>query len=178
MNRMLRALGLSTAGVLVAATLGACSSAAPPSPASSSPAAGITVTGAWARASSAMAAAGAAYMTITNAGSTADTLVGASSPAATTVEVHETVTIAAAPASGMDGMASPAASDSMGSMLGMQPIAKLAIPANGSVVFAPGGYHIMLIGLTKDLKVGDTIQVTLTFEKAGSITVTADVRAN
>jgi copper(I)-binding protein len=36
----------------------------------------------------------------------------------------------------------------------------------------------MLIGLTKDLNVGDTVQVTLKFEKAGDVTVTAQVRAS
>jgi hypothetical protein len=40
----------------------------------------------------------------------------------------------------------------------------------------PGGYHIMLLGLTRDLKPGDTVNVTLTFDKAGRMTVDAPVR--
>jgi len=130
-----------------------------------SPSAGITVTDAWARSSSAMASAGAAYATITNTGSTADALIGASSPAAATVEVHETVAIGSPDASG-------------GGMMGMQPVARVEIPAGGSLQLKPGGYHVMLIGLVKDLKAGDTIDLTLTFEKAGEITVTAQVRAS
>jgi copper(I)-binding protein len=63
-------------------------------------------------------------------------------------------------------------------MMGMEPVARLEIPAGGTVQLAPGGYHIMLIGLTKDLNVGDTVQVTLKFEKAGDVTVTAQVRAS
>ncbi|MER3484909.1 MAG: hypothetical protein C4345_01930, partial [Chloroflexota bacterium] len=40
----------------------------------------------------------------------------------------------------------------------------------------PGGYHIMLIGLTRDLKAGDRYELTLQFEKAGEVTLTVDVR--
>jgi copper(I)-binding protein len=50
------------------------------------------------------------------------------------------------------------------------------IPANGQVELKPGGFHVMLIGLTRDLNVGDSVQLTLTFEKAGQIPVTAQVR--
>ena len=130
-----------------------------------SPAAGISVTDAWARSSSAMASAGAAYATITNTGSTADALIGAASPAAATVEVHETVVMGSPDASG-------------GGMMGMQPIARVEIPAGGSLQLKPGSYHVMLIGLVKDLTVGDTIDLTLKFEKAGEITVKAQVRAS
>jgi len=130
-----------------------------------SPSGGITVTDAWARSSSAMAGAGAAYATITNAGSAADALIGASSPAARTVEVHETVVMGSPDASG-------------GGMMGMQPVARVEIPAGGSLQLKPGSYHVMLIGLVKDLKPGDTIELTLKFEKAGQITVTAQVRAS
>ena len=141
------------------ALLAACSSAAAPPPAT------ISVTDAWARSSSAMASAAAAYATITNAGTTADALVGASSPAAATVEVHETV-----------AMGSPAASS--GGMMGMRPVARVEIPAGGSLQLKPGSYHVMLIGLARDLVVGDTIDLILTFEKAGPITVKAQVRAS
>lgn len=139
------------------ALLAGCSGAA------ASPSAGITVTDAWARTSSAMASAGAAYATITNAGSAADALIGASSPAAATVEVHETVAIGSPDASG-------------GGMMGMQPVARVEIPAGGSLQLKPGSYHVMLIGLVRDLKAGDTIDLTLAFEKAGAITVKVQVR--
>ena len=107
---------------------------------------------------------GVAYMTIQNTGSAADAFVGESSPIAQSVEVHETM--------GM-GIPAPSASDAMGGvagmspiptassmasmsgeMMGMQPVARMEIPAGGTVQLAPGGYHIMLIGLTKDLNVG------------------------
>jgi copper(I)-binding protein len=63
-----------------------------------------------------------------------------------------------------------------GGMMGMQPIARLEIPAGGSVELKPGSYHIMLIGLKQDLKVGDSIEITLKSENAGAAKVTAAVR--
>ena len=157
---VLRPTRLVLVGAASLALLAGCSGSAP-SPAA--PAAGITVTDAWARSSSAMASAGAAYATITNAGSAADALIGASSPAAATVEVHETVVMGSPDASG-------------GRMMGMQPVVRVEIPAGGSLQLKPGSYHVMLIGLVKDLKAGDTIDLTLKFEKAGAITVKAQVR--
>lgn len=150
--------GLLAAALVAASVLAGCSGGS----------ASITVSEPWARASSAMAAAGAAYMKIENSGSAADALIGASSPAAKTVEVHETVA--------MEGE-SPAASDGTGGgMMGMRPIARLEIPAGGTVELKPGSYHIMLIDLNQELKPGDKIEITLTFEKAGDVKVTAEVR--
>ena len=61
--------------------------------------------------------------------------------------------------------------------MGMRPVARLEIPAGGSVALQSGSYHIMLIGLTKPLAAGETVELTLLFEKAGAITVRAEVRA-
>jgi len=154
---------------------GACSSG-------SAGAGKIEVSGAWARTSPMIEGAGAAYMVIKNTGSDADALIGASSPAAKTTEVHETYVVEESPAASMDGgMESPAASmeggmGSGGTMMGMRPIPRLDIPAGGSVELKPGSYHIMLIELVAPLKAGDKIDITLTFEKAGEIKVTADVK--
>ena len=154
---------------------------------------GITITDPWARNAPKTAGAGAAYMVITNTGSAADVLVGARSDVAKAVEVHETYEIASempmasempAESGGMGGMESPMASampaESMGTgtgMMGMRKIDKLDIPAGGKVELKPGGYHIMLIELTRELKAGDKVEITLTFEKAGDVKVTAEVRA-
>lgn len=151
-------LGGLLAAALVAATLAAgCSSATT---------AEIVITGQWARASSATASSGAAYMTITNNGAAADALVGTSSPAARTAEVHETVAM---------GSPAPGAS-AEGGMMGMQPVARLVIPAGGTVELKPGSFHIMLIDLKQELKAGDSIEITLTFEEAGEVPVTVEVR--
>jgi len=171
-SRTARFGGLLAAALLVAFVVVGCSSGG---------SASIKVTEPWARASSAIASAGAAYMTIENSGSAADALIGASSPAAATVEVHETVAIEGAMPSASDAMGAPspmpaASANTSGGMMGMQPVARLEIPAGGSVELKPGSYHIMLIGLKQDLKPGDTIEITLKFEKAGDVKVSAAVR--
>ena len=180
-TRIARLGGLLAAMLLVASVAAGCSSGS---------SASIRITDPWARTSSMMASAGAAYMVIENSGSAADALVGAASPAAKTVEVHETYamdTESPMPSDGMGmespmpsdgmGMESPMPSDGMGEgMMGMRPIARLEIPAGGTVELMPGGYHIMLIDLNQELKVGDKIEVTLKFEKAGDVKVTAEVR--
>lgn len=136
--------------VVLALVLAACA------PGAATSTGGITVTDAWARTSATMDGAGAAYMILHNGGSEADKLVGAATSVATTVEMHES--------SEMDGMMS------------MSPVDSIEVPAGGQAELAPGGLHIMLIGLTQELKAGDKITLTLTFEKAGQVEVTAEVR--
>lgn len=142
--------GRLVSGTLLAASLlaiAACGSAA----------ARPTISDAWVRATTAGADTSAAYLVIANPGSVADTLLSASSPAATSVELHQTST------------------DSSG-MTGMAPMANLAIPAGGSVTLAPGGAHLMIMGLHQPLVAGGAIEVDLVFEHAGTIVVQAAVR--
>jgi copper(I)-binding protein len=61
-------------------------------------------------------------------------------------------------------------------MTGMHPIARLAIPAGATVTLQPGGYHLMFMEITGTIEVGKTVQIDLTFEKAGKITVQAEVK--
>ena len=117
----------------------------------------IKVSDAWARPSMGMDRAGAAYLVISNEGDEGDVLLGASSPAAATVEVHETTM------------------DADGAMV-MQPVGSLEIPAGETVRLEPGSYHLMLIELTGELTVGGEIEITLSFENAGEIMVSAEVR--
>lgn len=123
-------------------------------PPTSSSGSGITVTDPWARA----AAAGnsAAYMTLRNGGSTADRLIRAESDAATTVELHQTT---------MEG-----------GMMKMAPVDGIAVPAGGQVELKPGGLHVMLIGLKRELKAGEKLTLKLYFEKAGAQEIEAVVR--
>ena len=134
------------AGALMALT--ACASAIP--------AAGITISGAWVRSLAAANSPSAAYMTIKNDGATDDRLLSATSEAAATIEMHQT--------------------DNMNGMMGMSPLPALPVLAHGQTVLAPGGVHLMLIGVTRPLKAGDKVTLTLHFDKAGTITVNADVR--
>jgi len=116
--------------------------------------AGLAISEPWVRA----AATGnsAAYMLIRNGGTAADRLVKAESDVAAAVELHETK---------MEG-----------GMMKMAPVEGIAIPATGQVELKPGGLHIMLIGLKRELKAGESVKLTLHFEKAGAREVTAQVR--
>ena len=115
----------------------------------------VMVTKSYARASATPTAeTGAAYVSLMAHGE-ADRLLGVSSPAAKMAALHRTVEA--------DGV------------MKMEHVDALEIPANGRLVMKPGGYHIMLMGLTKPLKEGDEIEITLTFEKAGEIKVKAKV---
>lgn len=106
----------------------------------------------WARATPPSAPAGGGFLKITNTGTTPDRLISASSPGADIVQVHEMK---------MDG-----------SVMRMREVEKgLEIPAGGSVTLAPGGYHLMMMGLKAPFKQGAAVPVTLVFEKAGKIDV-------
>ena len=58
----------------------------------------------------------------------------------------------------------------------MRRIDKIDVPANGETVLKPGGLHVMLIGLKQDLKVGQIVPVTLTFEDGSKKKIEAPVR--
>ncbi len=134
----------------------------------------------------------AVYMTITGGG-TDDALVGASvaPEVVATVEVHETVE-ADPDDMGSDDMGSDdmGGSGDMGSddgeghgdmgsgsgMKTMREVDSIAVPAGETVTLEPGGYHIMLMDLNKDLEPGDTLEVTLELESGATETVTAEVR--
>lgn len=136
--------------VLVLASCGSGTSTA--SPSASAP----TISGAWVRPPQGMDRPAAGYLVITG-GSAADALVSASSPIAGKVEIHETTT------------------DSSG-MSGMRPVARIEVPAGGTVTLQPGGYHLMLLSVTGTIAVGGTVQIDLTFERAGKVTVQAEVK--
>ena len=52
---------------------------------------------------------------------------------------------------------------------------RLVVPPQGEIAFAPGGYHVMFMGLKEGWGVGDDIKATLIFEKSGSLEVTFKV---
>ena len=154
---MKRALALLLLA-LVALTAVACGSSSASAAASTAAGGPLVVKDAWARAA-ATGADTAVYFTITNGKVAADTLLSAATDAAQSAGIHQTTT----DASGMTGM---------------QMTPSVPIPGGGTVEFAPGGYHVMLTGLKAELKAGDQVKLTLTFQNAGAVTVTAEVRAN
>jgi periplasmic copper chaperone A len=118
--------------------------------------ASISTSEAWARPGPAGGET-AAYLVITSTSDAADTLVSVSSPVAASVDLHETST----DASGMTGM---------------DPMDGMEIPAGGTVTLEPGGMHLMVTGLTDGLAVGDTLDLDLVFQNAGTVRVQAEVK--
>ena len=145
----MRRASLVVVVMLAALALAACGG-------SGGTAGGITVSDAWARPSPMMERAGAAYMVLQNNGATEDKLLSVESDVAKTIELHET--------------------KEMNGMMQMSPVPNIPVPANGKTELKPGGLHVMLIGLTRELKAGDKVQLTLNFEKAGKVPVTAEVK--
>ncbi|HUO44698.1 MAG TPA: copper chaperone PCu(A)C [Burkholderiales bacterium] len=120
--------------------------------------AGVTVSDAWIRATAPGQTSAAVYLQIKS--DAAAKLVGASSPAAKTAQIHEM--------------------SMQGNVMKMRPIDALDLPAGKTVELKPGGYHVMLENIAKPLKKGATVPVTLTIEGADkqrqSLEVKAEVR--
>lgn len=110
----------------------------------------------YARATVAGQPSGGAYLSVENTGNEGDKLLGATSPAAKSVEIHNMK---------MDG-----------NVMKMREVGEVELKPMSTVTMAPGGgYHIMLMGLAQPLKVGDKFPMTLTFQKAGKIEVSVSV---
>ncbi|MCU0274542.1 MAG: copper chaperone PCu(A)C, partial [Acidimicrobiales bacterium] len=58
----------------------------------------------------------------------------------------------------------------------MRPVDGIDLPAGEAVALEPGGLHVMLLDLPAPLEIGQTYELTLTFEQAGEQTVTVEVR--
>ena len=115
----------------------------------------VRVVAAWARATPGPTAA--AYLELRNEAGAADRLVGAASPLAERIEFHE--------------------HRSSGGVMSMTAVPEIVLPPGETVRLRPGGTHLMLFRIERPLKLGDTFPLTLSFERAGSITVEA-VTAN
>ena len=112
----------------------------------------------WARATAPQAQNGAAYLTVTNHGATADRIIAARSPVAATVEMHTHDV------------------DSQGVMR-MREVEAIDLPAGEATALRPGGLHVMLIGLGDRLVEGESFPLTLVFEAAGAVEVEVQVEA-
>jgi copper(I)-binding protein len=135
---------------------------------SASAAATLEVVNAWSRPAT---GTGVVYATIVNHGAHSDRLLGGSSPLAARLELHQTTSLKASGSmAGMGNMPAP------GRMTTMLPVTSVSIPANGKALFAPGGYHIMLVGLRHALKAGEIVPLRLHFAAAGWLGTSARVR--
>ncbi|MDB5447770.1 MAG: hypothetical protein JWQ97_3087 [Phenylobacterium sp.] len=104
--------------------------------------AGVAAIHAWSRPAAA-GSNGVGYLTLVNHGK-ADALVAADSPLAQRVELH--------------------ASSMAGGVMRMAAEPSTPLPAHGQVSFAPGGRHLMFVGLKRALHVGDQVPATLRFQ--------------
>ena len=108
------------------------------------------------RASIGKLATSAAYLTITNAGKTPDTLLSVDCSCAAMVMMHR--------------------SETKGGVSSMAMVDSVDIPAGGKAVFSPDGLHVMLVGLKGPLKAGGLQPMTLRFRKAGAVKAGFHVR--
>jgi copper(I)-binding protein len=117
----------------------------------------LSISHPWSRATAPNQKVGAVFMEIKTRNGEADRLVGGSSPDAEKVEIHNHI---------MDS-----------GVMRMRRIDGVDIPAEGSVELAPGGFHVMLLGLKAPLLEETVIPLTLIFEKAGAVEIEAVVEA-
>ena len=99
---------------------------------------------------------GGGYMTLVNGGG-ADRLVSVSAPVSKSAEMH--------------------VMKMKGEVMQMRQVEAIDLPAGKTVALAPGGYHIMFVGLKAPLKAGEGFPMTLKFAKAGEVTVPVRVEA-
>lgn len=100
---------------------------------------------------------GAVYMHITNGGDVDDALIDAAIDGCGTIELHEMIN----------------ENDTM--MMRQVEGNRIPVPAGETVMLQRGGLHVMCIGKTGEFTIGQSVPVTLTFEKAGTMQVMADV---
>lgn len=101
-------------------------------------------------------AVSAGYMTLRNDDTEADRLVGASSDIAGEVQLHT--------------------SEMKDNVMSMRQVEAIDVPPSGTVALEPGGFHLMLLDIKRELKAGETVKLTLQFERAGTVEIDATVR--
>lgn len=98
----------------------------------------------------------AIYMVLTNSRKESDALLAVRTDVAEKVELHRTTIT--------------------NDVMRMEPVERIEIPAGGQVELKRGGLHVMLLGLKRDLKAGDTFKAVLVLSKAGEVSVDVEVR--
>lgn len=109
----------------------------------------IEITDLWTRATPPGAQAAGGFLTLTNTGSEPDRLIAASTPLAARGELHEMAVT--------DGV------------MTMRQVEAIEIPPGETVTLAPGGLHLMFIGMSEQLNEDGVVPVTLTFEVGGTV---------
>jgi len=117
----------------------------------------VEVENAWSRATAPGAKVGAGYLTIRNQAEKADKLLGASSSVAARVETHIV--------------------EKQGDVMRMREVKGYDVPAKGSFELKPGGPHLMLVDIKRQLREGEKVPLVLRFQNAGEIRAELEVRA-
>jgi copper(I)-binding protein len=120
---------------------------------------GLKVHDSWIQ-STAQGANGAVYFVLHNHTDQDDELTGVTTNVADAVEIHQSTI------------------DPDTDIMRMEMVSSIPIPANSEIFFSPGKYHLMLVRLKKELKVGDHIGVILHFKKHEDIIVNVSVQDN
>ncbi len=97
------------------------------------------------------------FLTITNAGEAADTLIAAQSDIAGVMQIHEMAMLD-------------------DTMVMRELEGGVVIPAGGAAILKPGSIHLMFMQLKEPLVDGENVTVTVTFEQAGEVALTLPVR--
>lgn len=118
---------------------------------------GLEVADPWSRPAAA-STNGAGFMVLANRGPKADTLTAVETPVAARVDIHR--------------------SSMSGGVMRMERVGSgLALAPGASVSFAPGGGHLMLVGLKRALRAGDRVPMTLVFASGARLGIEVAVRA-
>lgn len=133
-------------GVLLASSAGAQNASS----------AGLGFDAPWVRASAPGQKNGAGYVQIHNKGAQTDRLISATTANVGRVELHTIIN--------ENGVAK------------MRQVQGIDVPAGAGATLAPGGFHIMFMGLNAPFKAGETVPVTLRFEKAGEVKVNFEIK--
>lgn len=117
----------------------------------------LVISGAWIRQSPMSAKVAGGFLTITNNGKTDDRLVKASAELSPMVQLHDM--------------------KMLGEVMKMEELAEgIPVPAGATVELKPKSLHVMFMDVKAQAKAGDTVKVTLTFEKAGQVEVGFEVK--
>lgn len=111
----------------------------------------------WTRATPPGAKVAAGYLSVRNSGQQPDRILGASSPAAERVELHVQVR--------------------EGDVLKMREVPSVEVPPGRSRMLRPGSLHLMLVNIRKPLVRGESIPLTLRFERAGELAIELEVQS-
>jgi copper(I)-binding protein len=142
--------------IALLATLALAGCAGTPAPAPAAESASFSSSDVWVKAADEGMTAG--FGELTNTGDTDLTVVSATSPATSSMQLHETV------------------QNENGQMVMREVEGGFVIPAHGSLALAPGGNHLMFMDVTAPLRAGDDTTITLTFSDASTVDITAPVK--